>query len=45
MGQLTLIERVRRAIGHVAWKVFIWAEWHGDEFAFNEARDEEVYNH
>lgn len=45
MGQPTKIERLKKIIGHFAWKVFIWAQWDGDELAFQNARDEDALNY
>lgn len=34
MGHQSITERVRHWIGSVAWHVFMWANWDGDEMRY-----------
>lgn len=42
MGEDTLLEKLIKYIGHIGWRVFVWAEWGGSEDKYHNAIEYDI---
>jgi len=45
MNKPKFIERIKELIGHLGWRLFIWAAFEGDEERFHCERDKRAFEH